>query len=184
MGKPAQHVCPWWLCYMFDNPLRLLLHNPEEMLKPYIQSGWTAADIGCGMGYFSIAMAKLVGANGRVMAIDLQAQMLAGVVRRSTRRGLSTRIQTHQCAHDRLGISEPLDFALAFWMAHEVPDRDRFFGEIYTTLKPGAKFLLVEPRLHTSTASYKNITAEATAAGLKPEQEPKIALSRAMLFSR
>jgi hypothetical protein len=45
--------CPWWLCFTFDNPVRRLLHNPEQILGGLIQPGQTVADIGCGMGYFS-----------------------------------------------------------------------------------------------------------------------------------
>ena len=50
----GDHVCPWWLAYTFDNPLRRLVHNPEKMLQKFIKEGDTVVDIGCGMGYFSI----------------------------------------------------------------------------------------------------------------------------------
>ena len=74
MGSP--HVCPWWLCYSFDNPLRRLIHNPQRILSPYIKQGMTVLDAGCGMGYFSIGMAKMVGDSGKVIAVDLQQKML------------------------------------------------------------------------------------------------------------
>ena len=71
----GRRVCPWWLCFTFDNPLRRLIHNPKRSCG----SGWrrqTAIDIGCGMGYFSLPMARLVGDTGRVIAVDLQDRML------------------------------------------------------------------------------------------------------------
>jgi hypothetical protein len=55
------HVCPWWGGYFIDNPLRRLLHDPEKILRTYVKPGMTVMDIGCGMGFFSIAMAKIVG---------------------------------------------------------------------------------------------------------------------------
>ena len=61
-------VCPWWLCFTFDNPLRKLLHNPEAILNPYIHPGNNVIDVGAGMGYFSIPLAKLVGPAGHVTA--------------------------------------------------------------------------------------------------------------------
>ena len=64
-------VCPWWLCYSFDNPLRHLIHDPERLLEPYVKTGMTAVDIGCGMGYFTLGLAKLVGPGGTVIAVDL-----------------------------------------------------------------------------------------------------------------
>ena len=69
-------VCPWWCCYTFDNPLRRLLHNPEAILSPCINPGSTVIDVGAGMGYFSIPLARLVGPGGHVTAIDIQAIIL------------------------------------------------------------------------------------------------------------
>jgi 2-polyprenyl-3-methyl-5-hydroxy-6-metoxy-1,4-benzoquinol methylase len=88
-------VCPWWCCYTFDNPLRKLLHNPEAMLDPYIRSGSTAIDVGAGMGYFSIPLARLIGPAGHVTAIDIQAKMLEALDRRARRRGVSERIKPY-----------------------------------------------------------------------------------------
>jgi predicted methyltransferase len=63
----SSHVCPWWLCRTFDNPLRQLIHNPERILAGLAQPGETVLDLGCGMGYFSISLAKLVGPQGKVI---------------------------------------------------------------------------------------------------------------------
>lgn len=30
------HVCPWWLNYCIDNPLRRFIHNPDEIFGPYV----------------------------------------------------------------------------------------------------------------------------------------------------
>jgi len=51
------HTCPWWLGYTFDNPLRRCIHRPESTLREFISPGDTAVDIGCGLGYFSNALA-------------------------------------------------------------------------------------------------------------------------------
>lgn len=60
------HVCPWWLCFTFDNVFRKLFHDPEKILSPYVNEGDTALDIGPGMGYFSIPLARLVGSKARL----------------------------------------------------------------------------------------------------------------------
>ena len=70
------HVCPWWLAYTFDNPLRKIFHKPQKMLDPYVKAGMKVMDIGCGMGFFSIGMAKLVGDKGKIFSVDLQPKML------------------------------------------------------------------------------------------------------------
>ena len=65
------HVCPWWLAYTFDNPLRKLFHKPQIILAPYVKAGMRVMDVGCGMGFFSIGMAKLVGDNGKVFCVGM-----------------------------------------------------------------------------------------------------------------
>ena len=100
----ATHVCPWWGGYFIDHRLRRLLHPPERIVGPYLRPGMQALDFGCGMGIFTLAMAKLVGDTGRVVAADLQPQMLDVLRKRAERAGLAARIQTHVCQPDRIGI--------------------------------------------------------------------------------
>ena len=44
----AAHVCPWWMGYFIDNPLRRLLHNPEKTPGGHVKPGMTVMDVGCG----------------------------------------------------------------------------------------------------------------------------------------
>jgi ubiquinone/menaquinone biosynthesis C-methylase UbiE len=87
------HVCPWWLAYTFDNPLRRLIHRTAAMFHGLVEEGMTVLDIGCGMGYFSIALAKIVGPRGLVIAVDLQPQMLNILRKRAEKAGMVDRIQ-------------------------------------------------------------------------------------------
>ena len=87
-------------------------------------------DLGCGMGYFSLPMASLGGEFGRVIAVDLQPQMLAGLKHRAEKNNLLERIKLHQCSQDQIGIPGPVDFVLAFWMVHEVHNSVAFLEQI------------------------------------------------------
>jgi ubiquinone/menaquinone biosynthesis C-methylase UbiE len=180
----AQHVCPWWLGWLIDNPLRRLLHHPEKILRPYVRPGMTVIDVGCGRGMFSIALAKLVGEEGRVIAADLQPQMLDAVMRRARRAGIAPRIQIQLCKPDRLGIETPADFILAFAMVHEVPDTKNFLAEIHALLKPGGKFLVAEPRLHVRAAAFEKILALAQEVGLQAVEKPPIRHCRSVVFKK
>lgn len=97
------HVCPWWGGYFIDNSLRRLLHNPEKIVGPYVQPDITIMDVGCGMGLFSIAMARMVGDKGNVIAVDLQQKMLDVLQGRAATTGVGGRIRTLRCEPDRLG---------------------------------------------------------------------------------
>jgi ubiquinone/menaquinone biosynthesis C-methylase UbiE len=68
------------------------------------------ADIGCGMGYFPIALAALVGDAGTVITVDVQQEMLDRTRKRAERAGVSRRIRPVLAAHDDLGFREPRGF--------------------------------------------------------------------------
>jgi SAM-dependent methyltransferase len=176
------HVCPWWGGYFIDNPLRRWLHNPEQILTPYVKPGMAALDFGCGMGLFTIAMARLVGERGRVVAADLQQQMLDVLQRRAKRAGVADRIRTHRCLPASMGLAERLDFALAFWSAHEVPNIKRLLTEIYSCLNPQGQFLAVEPIGHVTAEAFAGMIALAAEAGFREQDRPAVRLSRAVIL--
>jgi ubiquinone/menaquinone biosynthesis C-methylase UbiE len=184
LWRASNMVCPWWVCYSFDNPLRRLFHDPERLLDPYVKPGMTVVDIGCGMGYFTVGLAKLIGPEGKVIAVDLQQHMLDALEKRARAAGMADRIVLHRCRKERLGIQEPADFILAFWMAHEVTDKSRFFREIFTLLKTEGHFLLVEPKIHVLQKSFERTLAVCGEAGFRILEKPSVALSRTVLLGR
>jgi len=177
-----KHVCPWWLCFTFDNPLRKLIHNPEAILSPFIKPGNNVIDVGAGMGYFSIPMAKCVGPEGHVTAIDIQPQMLSALTRRAQRCGVAERITTHLASPGSLGQHSKADFILAFWMVHEVSDQREFLKEIYNLLKPDGLFLMVEPVIHVPKRNFLQTLETANDIGFHIKENPKIRISRSALL--
>jgi ubiquinone/menaquinone biosynthesis C-methylase UbiE len=164
--------------------MRKLFHEPEKILNPYLQDGMTAIDIGCGMGFFSIGMAKLVGENGLVISVDLQQKMLDVLRKRAKGAGVAHRIRLHRCERDSIGIRQKGDFVLAFWMVHEVLNVKAFLGQIYLFLKSTGKFLLVEPKLHVSLSRFEEIIDCCRQAGFRMVDSPRILFSRTALFER
>ncbi|MGZ4198870.1 MAG: class I SAM-dependent methyltransferase, partial [Thermoleophilia bacterium] len=160
------------------------LHDPRRILEGLVEAGDTAVDLGCGPGFFTLPMAEMVGPGGRVVAVDLQAAMLDRLRLRAERAGLAARITAHQCTAETIGELPAADVALAFYMVHEVPDVARFLGEVSGALKPGGRFLLVEPRGHVSASVFAATVERAAAAGLRPAATPRVRLSRATLFTR
>ena len=122
----SSRICPWWLASALDNPIRRLIHNPKEILGGYIENGQTVLDLGCGSGTFTIALAKMVGETGKVIAVDVQDEMLQIVRKKATKARLESRIITHKSEPDRIGISDKVDFELAFYMVMKCPTRKRF----------------------------------------------------------
>ena len=76
MNKERNRVCPVELANSLDGRIRKWLQDPRKILSPYVDEGMTVLDIGCGPGFFSVEMAKMVGRNGKVGSADLQDGML------------------------------------------------------------------------------------------------------------
>jgi ubiquinone/menaquinone biosynthesis C-methylase UbiE len=184
MGKTSRHVCPVQISVGLDNPIRRWLQNPGKILEPYIEKGMTVLDAGCGPGFFSTEMARLVGRSGRVIAADLQEGMLLKVKSKVYGTELENRIVLHKCGEDKIGISEFVDFVLVFYMLHEVASQENFLGEIGSILKPGGQILIVEPLFHFSRSAFETMIAKAQNIGLKVVNKPKMVFSRAAVLKK
>src|SRR5512137_393436 len=163
----SSRICSWKHAFALDNPIRRLIHNPQKILGRYLEPGQIVLDLGCGPGTFSIAMAKMVGESGKVIAVDVQEEMLQMVREKAAQQGLESRIVTHKSGPDRIGLSEMVDFALAFYMVHEVPNAKAFLKEISSVLKPKGKLLVVEPMFHVSATSFERTIDIARQVGLR-----------------
>jgi ubiquinone/menaquinone biosynthesis C-methylase UbiE len=168
--------------FLIDNPIRRLIHNPQKILAPYVRPGMTVMDVGCGMGLFSIAAAKMVGDDGRVIAVDLQQKMLDAMKRRAEKAGVAHRIHAHRCQADNLNIDAKADFVLAFAMVHEVPDTKRFLSQVHACLKPSGKFLVAEPRMHVPAGAFQKMLEIAGDVGFGRSEEPQVRRCRAVVF--
>lgn len=173
----APKVCPWWLGPLLANPLRRLLQDPAAILAPYLRAGMTVLEPGPGMGFFTLEVARRVGPSGRVIAVDVQPRMLAGLRRRAERAGLADRIETREARAESLGIADlagKVDLVLALLVVHELPDAARFFAEARAALAPGGKVLFVEPRGHVRPAEFDESVAAAARIGLRRAPGPKV----------
>ena len=177
-------VCPWQLAPILDNLLRPLIHNPRRLFGPYVRNGMKVLDVGCGAGFASLGLAELVGDEGMVIAADLQPQMLDIVKKRAAKAGLCNRIRIHRCESNRIGVEEELDFAVAFFMTHEVPDLRAFLKEIFTLLKPDGRFFLAEPRIHVSNRNFEQTVREAQSVGFTVSKRRSVRFGRAVLLGK
>jgi ubiquinone/menaquinone biosynthesis C-methylase UbiE len=143
----------------------------------------TVLDLGCGPGYFTFELAKLVGDEGRVIAADLQQGMLDKVAGKIRGTDLEQRIGLHKCQDDMIGISKKVDFILAFWMVHEVSDQERLFEELNSVMNPGGRIWIIEPKIHVTEKSFKKMISRLESAGLEIIERPAIWLSRSVLLA-
>jgi ubiquinone/menaquinone biosynthesis C-methylase UbiE len=180
-------VCPWWLGYLLINPLRLLLQNPEKILSPFVAPGMTVLDLGPGMGFFTLPLAKLVGPNGLVLAVDLEPRMLEALKRRADKAGLADRIETRTAVGNDLGCDDfenRVDFALAFAVVHEMPNFADTAARLGRLVKTGGRLLICEPIGHVSQSDLDRSVEAARQAGFHPVANPVIRFSRNVLLEK
>jgi ubiquinone/menaquinone biosynthesis C-methylase UbiE len=178
------HVCSHKHVWTFDNFLRPLIHNPAKIFSPYVEAGMRVMDVGCGAGFASLGLARLVGDHGRVVAVDVQPEMLAKVTRRAARSGLQHRIEVHQSSETELGVEGRFDFVNAFYMVHEVPETGAFLRQIYACLAPGGHFLVVEPKFHVSQRAFEQMLQLPLDIGFKEYCRPSLLASRAVVLTK
>ncbi|MDD9301679.1 MAG: methyltransferase domain-containing protein [Desulfobacter sp.] len=168
-------VCSHSHSFVLDNFIRKIFQNPKRIIGPYIQPGDTVIDLGCGPGYFSIDMAKMVGDDGRVFAVDIQEQMLSKVAHKSVLNNLTQVVRLHQCTQEEIGLDKKIkaNFILAFYMVHETLDQERFFAQVKNLLHPQGSFLIVEPPFHVSQKRFEKITQNALDHGFQIKGTPR-----------
>jgi ubiquinone/menaquinone biosynthesis C-methylase UbiE len=184
----AEHVCPWWLGYLLASPMRRwLMQSPEEMLGPFVRQGMTVLEPGPGMGFFTLPLAQMVGPEGRVVAVDIQAKMIEGLRRRAVRSGLIERIETRLAQPDRMALEDlkgAVDFVLAFAVVHEIPSAEAFFREAANVLKPGGLLFFAEPSGHVTPEAFQRELDAAQAAELEAVTRPAIRRSHAVVLGK
>jgi FkbM family methyltransferase len=187
MQKMAEHICPWWLGYWLVNPFRKFIHDPVAILSPYVKEGMQVMDIGSGMGYFSLPLAKMVGEKGRVHCVDVQPQMLKRLEKRALKKGLRQRLLLHLVSTKRLDMHEyrgQIDFVLAFAVVHEVPDKEAFLKTLYSMLKRQGLFLFAEPKKRTTQTYFTSALDLCRHLGFSVIKNPEINNSFAALLQK
>lgn len=153
-----------------------------KILRPYIKEGMKVLDMGCGPGFFSVDLARMVGKGGEVIAVDLQEGMLRKLRDKIQGTELEQIIKLHKCESSSIGWPEQVDFILAFYILHEIPDQAAFFKEIKAMLKPGGSVFIAEPPVHVSRKAFESTLRKALDAGFTCVERPKVFLSKAAIL--
>jgi ubiquinone/menaquinone biosynthesis C-methylase UbiE len=172
MGREIAEVMGHEAAGWLDRPEREKEEQPTrlmEILKP--KAGEVVADIGAGSGYYSFRFAEKVGPTGKILAVDIQPEMLALIRQRMKERKL-TNIETVMGT-----VSDPklpdaaVDTILLVDVYHEFSHPYEMTEKMVKALKPGGRLVFVEFRLEDETVPIK-LVHKMTEKQVKKEMEP------------
>ncbi len=127
---------------LLDDPKRLFFENPDAILSEAgVESGDVVVDIGCGIGFFTLPLARFVGENGKVFALDTSPTMIKELRKRT--RNLKQVKPIHSQENKFSLGNESVDFVLLVNMVHELEDWKLFFKEVKRTLTRGGRVCVV-----------------------------------------
>jgi SAM-dependent methyltransferase len=138
--------CPSWLGWMveMDNPLSKIHAASQIVLNANIQPGMTVIDAGCGPGRVTIPLAKAVGQNGTVAAMDIQQEMLNKVNAKAKIENLTNIKFIHAALGENKLESNSYDRAFLVTVIGEIPHKKEALREIFNALKPGGTLSITE----------------------------------------
>jgi ubiquinone/menaquinone biosynthesis C-methylase UbiE len=139
----ASSPCPASLSWIVDNPIRRRYMRPV-LDRVGIWPGERVLELGPGPGIFTVDAARRVGAEGTLIAVDIQPKMIARLEQRVQEAGI-TNVETHVAsAHDLPLDNESVDRAFLVTVLPEIPDPSRALAELYRVLRPGGVLSITE----------------------------------------
>lgn len=119
--------------------------RPRELLQRLgLEPGQIILDLGCGAGFFTLPAAELVGPSGRVIATEVQPEMVQATLRRAAALNLAN-LEVYLTPEYELPPGLPAcDWVILAYVLHEVADPGRLLALARTALKPGGRLLILE----------------------------------------
>jgi SAM-dependent methyltransferase len=161
--------CPSWLAWLFEleSPFAKNYNASSIIRSLDLGPGMKVLDAGCGPGRVTIPLARAVGPQGEVVAIDIQPRMLKRARDKARAASLSNiRFQELSIGESTLGNAE-FDRVLLVTVLGEIPDRVGALREIHRALKPGGILSITEIMADPHYQSRRAILRLGNSAGFR-----------------
>jgi ubiquinone/menaquinone biosynthesis C-methylase UbiE len=156
MGREIAQVMGWQAAGWLERKERTKEENPEKMIKALdIKEGMTVADVGAGSGYHTFLMAPLVGKKGKVIASDIQQQMLDLVTKKAKQLEVTNVETVKGTTTDPKLPAGKVDLILMVDVYHEFEFPFEMTEKMVEALKPGGRLVFVEFRLEDQKVPIK-----------------------------
>jgi ubiquinone/menaquinone biosynthesis C-methylase UbiE len=158
-----------------DRPEREDQEHPEVVIHAMgLHGGEVVADLDAGSGYFTFRLATKVGKTGKVLAVEIQDEMLATLRRRATELGVTNVKEVKGSETDPQLPARGVDVVLMVDVYHELAYPFEVMTKVREALKPGGRVVFVEYRKEDPRVPIKEVhkmsvdqlKKEMTAVGL------------------
>lgn len=156
MGREIAHVMGYQAAGWLERPERDKEEEPAKLLDALqLKEGMTVADIGAGSGFHVFRMAPRVGSTGKILAVDIQKEMLDLMQQRAKKDNV-TNVETIQgTEQDPKLPAGKVDLILMVDVYHEFSHPYEMTEKLVQALKPGGKLVFVEFRLEDPKVPIK-----------------------------
>lgn len=158
LGREIAHFMgpggiPW-----LDRPEREDEEHPTKVIDALeLKGGEVVADLGAGSGYFTFKLSPKVGEKGKVLAVDIQDEMIAELKKRIEKNKV-TNVETVKCTESDPKLPEAgVDIVLMVDVYHEIAFPYEVMSAIRKALKPGGRMVFVEYRKEDPKVPIKEI---------------------------
>jgi len=139
---------PFFIGRFLDSSYRRWVQPPDKLIeRSGIKPGMKVLDLGCGSGAFTTFVARAVGKEGKVYALDIQPEMLRQLERKLAKaenQGIQNVELKQASAYELPFEDESLDLVYMVTVLEEIPDRSRALREVKRVLKPGGILAVTE----------------------------------------
>lgn len=156
MGREIAGVMGWQGAAWLEREEREREERTDLLLRALqLRPGMVVADIGAGTGYLSRRMAPAVMPSGRILAVDVQPQMVR-LLQESVRQSGLPQIEPRLGAEDDVKLpAASVDLALMVDVYHELAWPHEVLASIVRALKPGGLLVFVEYRAEDPNVPIK-----------------------------
>ena len=138
------HTDPKAYIAALEDPKRDAYQKPHEVMEALaVKEGEIIADIGAGSGYFTLRLARHVGANGRVYAVDVNPDMIRHLNGRIRDLGVLN-VSSILAPPDDPLLPQPVDRFLIVDVWHHVEDQAGYLALMKKQLKPGGQVVMID----------------------------------------
>ncbi|HVK10155.1 MAG TPA: class I SAM-dependent methyltransferase [Gemmataceae bacterium] len=156
MGREIAHVMGHAAASWLERPERDEEENPKKLIELLgLKDGEVVADIGAGSGYYTFRMAKLVAPKGKVLAVDIQQEMLDIIKGRAKKDGVGNVEPVLGAEADPKLKPGSVDTILLVDVYHEFSHPYEMTEKMVQALKPGGRLVFVEFRLEDERVPIK-----------------------------